>query len=70
MPAPTGTDHPDITVTDSLGEHDVARARLMVDGAAAADGISPLSEQAVAAIADWVAGRANTDPTAEALVAG
>lgn len=50
MPAPTGTDHPDITVTDSLGEHDVARARLMVDGAAAADGISPLSEQAVAAI--------------------
>ncbi|SDO56477.1 threonine--tRNA ligase [Geodermatophilus sp. DSM 45219] len=27
-------------------------------------------EQAVAAIADWVAGRANTDPTAEALVAG
>lgn len=50
MPAPTGTDHPDITVTDSLGEHDVARARLMVDGAAAADGISPLSEHAVAAI--------------------
>jgi threonyl-tRNA synthetase len=27
-------------------------------------------EEAVAAIAEWVAGRANTDPTAEALVAG
>ena len=27
-------------------------------------------EKAVAAIAEWVAGRANTDPTAEALVAG
>ena len=27
-------------------------------------------EQAVAAIADWVASRANADPTAEALVAG
>jgi threonyl-tRNA synthetase len=27
-------------------------------------------EQAVDAIAAWVAGRANVDPTAEALVAG